>query len=213
MSHTLLCRCHCSYLIVPCGFSSTLCLVKIPRPEATQPPAGAEATQECRIYSQMHVLAFSTVSLLPPDFPVTQQLTMPLPRYGSGQQPLILPQSIQLPPGQSLSVGAPRRIPPPGSQPPVLNTSREVKVVPERGIVQPEPLPQNGCRKGTPPVSHTVKASVSNAKYFLLMCKLVRKTSFGVCRLRGSKEASCTASVLASGEEPDGATTVQDLDS
>ncbi|CAO2597975.1 Protein PRRC2B [Lemmus lemmus] len=53
------------------------------------------------------------------------QLTMPLPRYGSGQQPLILPQSIQLPPGQSLSVGAPRRIPPPGSQPPVLNTSRE----------------------------------------------------------------------------------------
>ncbi|XP_055456892.1 protein PRRC2B isoform X12 [Psammomys obesus] len=53
------------------------------------------------------------------------QLTMPLPRYGSGQQPLILPQSIQLPPGQSLSVGAPRRIPPPGSQPPILNTSRE----------------------------------------------------------------------------------------
>ncbi|XP_034350103.1 protein PRRC2B isoform X8 [Arvicanthis niloticus] len=53
------------------------------------------------------------------------QLTMPLPRYGSGQQPLILPQSVQLPPGQSLSVGAPRRIPPPGSQPPVLNTSRE----------------------------------------------------------------------------------------
>nr|XP_048288021.1 protein PRRC2B isoform X9 [Myodes glareolus] len=53
------------------------------------------------------------------------QLTMSLPRYGSGQQPLILPQSLQLPPGQSLSVGAPRRIPPPGSQPPVLNTSRE----------------------------------------------------------------------------------------
>lgn len=53
------------------------------------------------------------------------QLTMPLPRYGSGQQPLILPQSIQLPAGQSLSVGGPRRIPPPGSQPPVLNTSRE----------------------------------------------------------------------------------------
>ncbi|XP_040819592.1 protein PRRC2B isoform X3 [Ochotona curzoniae] len=53
------------------------------------------------------------------------QLTMPLPRYGSGQQPLILPQPIQLPPGQSLSAGAPRRVPPPGSQPPVLNTSRE----------------------------------------------------------------------------------------
>ncbi|XP_035579660.1 protein PRRC2B isoform X8 [Zalophus californianus] len=50
---------------------------------------------------------------------------LPLPRYGSGQQPLILPQSIQLPQGQSLSVGAPRRILPPGSQPSVLNTSRE----------------------------------------------------------------------------------------
>ncbi|XP_063100134.1 protein PRRC2B isoform X3 [Cavia porcellus] len=59
------------------------------------------------------------------DSQLPQQLTMPLPRYGSGQQPLILPQSIQLPAGQSLSVGAPRRIPPPGSQPPVLNTSRE----------------------------------------------------------------------------------------
>lgn len=51
---------------------------------------------------------------------------LPLPRYGSGQQPLLLPQSIQLPQGQSLSVGAPRRILPPGSQPSVLNTSREV---------------------------------------------------------------------------------------
>lgn len=67
--------------------------------------------------------------------PVIQQLTMPmpgsqlpLPRYGSGQQPLILPQSIQLPQGQSLSVGAPRRILPPGSQPSVLNTSREVRM-------------------------------------------------------------------------------------
>ncbi|XP_010625683.1 protein PRRC2B isoform X6 [Fukomys damarensis] len=59
------------------------------------------------------------------DSQLPQQLTMPLPRYGSGQQPLILPQSIQLPAGQSLSVGGPRRIPPPGSQPPVLNTSRE----------------------------------------------------------------------------------------
>ena len=69
--------------------------------------------------------------------PVVQQLTMPLPgsqlplpRYGSGQQPLLLPQSIQLPQGQSLSVGAPRRMLPPGSQPSVLNTSREVRVTP-----------------------------------------------------------------------------------
>ena len=62
--------------------------------------------------------------------PLVQQLTMPLPgsqlplpRYGSGQQPLLLPQSIQLPQAQSLSVGAPRRILAPGSQPSVLNTS------------------------------------------------------------------------------------------
>ncbi|KAG8509475.1 Protein PRRC2B [Galemys pyrenaicus] len=69
------------------------------------------------------------------DSQLPQQLTMPLPgsqlplpRYGSGQQPLILPQSIQLPQGQSLPVGAPRRILPPGSQPSVLNTSREMEM-------------------------------------------------------------------------------------
>ncbi|XP_042334573.1 protein PRRC2B isoform X2 [Sceloporus undulatus] len=50
---------------------------------------------------------------------------LPMPRYGSSQQPLILPQSIQLPQGQSLSVGAPRRILSPGSQPSVLATNRE----------------------------------------------------------------------------------------
>lgn len=54
---------------------------------------------------------------------------LPLPRYGSGQQPLILPQSIQLPQGQNLPVGAPRRILPPGSQPSVLATSREVRAL------------------------------------------------------------------------------------
>lgn len=52
---------------------------------------------------------------------------LPMPRYGSGQQPLILPQSIQLPQGQNLSVGAPRRILSPGSQQSVLPTSREVR--------------------------------------------------------------------------------------
>eukprot|EP00069_Balaena_mysticetus_P006639 bmy_05360T0 len=69
------------------------------------------------------------------DSQLPQQLTMPLPgsqlplpRYGSGQQPLLLPQSIQLPQGQSLSVGAPRRMLPPGSQPSVLNTSREMEM-------------------------------------------------------------------------------------
>ncbi|XP_034048241.1 protein PRRC2B isoform X3 [Thalassophryne amazonica] len=57
------------------------------------------------------------------------QVTMPLPgsqlRYGSAQQHLILPQSIQLQQGQNLSVGAPRRMLPPGSQPPVLTSTRE----------------------------------------------------------------------------------------
>uniref|UniRef100_A0A8C0ABE1 Proline rich coiled-coil 2B n=1 Tax=Bos mutus grunniens TaxID=30521 RepID=A0A8C0ABE1_BOSMU len=62
------------------------------------------------------------------------QLTMPLPRYGSGQQPLLLPQSIQLPQAQSLSVGAPRRILAPGSQPSVLNTSRESSQMEMKGF-------------------------------------------------------------------------------
>uniref|UniRef100_H3DN14 Proline rich coiled-coil 2B n=1 Tax=Tetraodon nigroviridis TaxID=99883 RepID=H3DN14_TETNG len=57
------------------------------------------------------------------------QVTMPLPgsqlRYGSAQQHLILPQSIQLQQGQNLSVGAPRRMLPPGSQPTVMSGSRE----------------------------------------------------------------------------------------
>lgn len=55
---------------------------------------------------------------------------MPLPgsqlRYGSAQQHLILPQSIQLQQGQNLSVGAPRRMLPPGSQPAVMSGNREV---------------------------------------------------------------------------------------
>lgn len=58
------------------------------------------------------------------------QVTMPLPgsqlRYGSAQQHLILPQSIQLQQGQNLSVGAPRRMLPPGSQAAVMGGSREV---------------------------------------------------------------------------------------
>ncbi|XP_054582703.1 protein PRRC2B isoform X1 [Eptesicus fuscus] len=75
------------------------------------------------------------------DSQLPQQLTMPLPgsqlplpRYGSGQQPLLLPQSIQLPQGQSLSVGAPRRILPPGSQPSVLSTSRESSQMEMKGF-------------------------------------------------------------------------------
>lgn len=62
----------------------------------------------------------------------SHQVTMPLPgsqlRYGSAQQHLILPQSIQLQQGQNLSVGAPRRMLPPGSQPTVMSGTREVGV-------------------------------------------------------------------------------------
>uniref|UniRef100_A0A673K0L9 BAT2 N-terminal domain-containing protein n=1 Tax=Sinocyclocheilus rhinocerous TaxID=307959 RepID=A0A673K0L9_9TELE len=58
------------------------------------------------------------------------QVTMPMPgsqlRYGSAQQHLILPQSIQLQQNQNLSVGAPRRMMPPGSQPTVMSGSREM---------------------------------------------------------------------------------------
>ncbi|KAM5328527.1 protein PRRC2B isoform 3-T3 [Glossophaga mutica] len=75
------------------------------------------------------------------DSQLPQQLTMPLPgsqlplpRYGSGQQPLILPPSIQLPQGQGLSVGGPRRLLPPGSQPSVLNTSRESSQMEMKGF-------------------------------------------------------------------------------
>lgn len=61
---------------------------------------------------------------------IFHQVTMPLPgsqlRYGSAQQHLILPQSIQLQQGQNLSVGAPRRMLPPGSQAAVMTGSREV---------------------------------------------------------------------------------------
>ncbi|XP_028273198.1 protein PRRC2B isoform X5 [Parambassis ranga] len=60
------------------------------------------------------------------------QVTMPLPgsqlRYGSAQQHLILPQSIQLQQGQNLSVGAPRRMLPPGSQAAVLAGNREMEM-------------------------------------------------------------------------------------
>ncbi|XP_015222707.2 protein PRRC2B isoform X3 [Lepisosteus oculatus] len=65
------------------------------------------------------------------------QVTMPLPgsplRYGS-QQHLILPQSIQLQQGQNLPVGAPRRVLPPGSQPPVMTGSRETSQMEMKGF-------------------------------------------------------------------------------
>ncbi|XP_037120913.1 protein PRRC2B isoform X1 [Syngnathus acus] len=67
----------------------------------------------------------------------SHQVTMPLPgsqvRYGSAQQHLILPQSIQLQQGQNLSVGGPRRMMPPGSQP-VMSASRESSQMEMKGF-------------------------------------------------------------------------------
>ncbi|KAM8934473.1 protein PRRC2B isoform 2-T2 [Pelodytes ibericus] len=62
------------------------------------------------------------------------QLTMPMsgaqlqmPRYGSGQQAMLLPQSIQLSQGQNLPVGAPRRMQP-------LNANRESSPMEMKGF-------------------------------------------------------------------------------
>ncbi|KAM6400028.1 protein PRRC2B isoform 6-T6 [Rhynochetos jubatus] len=81
---------------------------------------------------------------------------LPLPRYGSGQQPLILPQSIQLPQGQNLPVGAPRRILPPGSQPSVLATSRESSQMEMKGFHFPDGK-QNMSSGGSVPSPHTYR--------------------------------------------------------
>ncbi|KFO82481.1 Protein PRRC2B [Cuculus canorus] len=87
------------------------------------------------------------------------QLTqLPLPRYGSGQQPLILPQSIQLPQGQNLPVGAPRRILPPGSQPSVLAPSRESSQMEMKGFHFSDGK-QNMSSGGSIPSPHTYRPS------------------------------------------------------
>ncbi|KFP60967.1 Protein PRRC2B [Cariama cristata] len=87
------------------------------------------------------------------------QLTqLPLPRYGSGQQPLILPQSIQLPQGQNLPVGAPRRILPPGSQPSVLATSRESSQMEMKGFHFSDGK-QSMSSGGSVPSPHTYRPS------------------------------------------------------
>ncbi|XP_059514336.1 protein PRRC2B isoform X2 [Myotis daubentonii] len=111
-------------------------LVKPPSGSPYQPMSGSQALVYEGQLSQAAGLGAS--QMLDSQLP---QLTMPLPgsqlplpRYGSGQQPLLLPQSIQLPQGQSLSVGAPRRILPPGSQPSVLNTSRESSQMEMKGF-------------------------------------------------------------------------------
>ncbi|KFQ99331.1 Protein PRRC2B [Opisthocomus hoazin] len=87
------------------------------------------------------------------------QLTqLPLPRYGSGQQPLILPQSIQLPQGQNLPVGAPRRILPPGSQPSVLGASRESSQMEMKGFHFSDGK-QSLSSGGSVPSPHTYRPS------------------------------------------------------
>ncbi|XP_044295826.1 protein PRRC2B isoform X2 [Varanus komodoensis] len=83
---------------------------------------------------------------------------LPMPRYGSGQQPLLLPQSIQLPQGQNLSVGAPRRILSPGSQPSVLATSRESSHMEMKGFHFAD-AKQNIPTGGTIPSAHTYRPS------------------------------------------------------
>uniref|UniRef100_A0A8C8EVU1 BAT2 N-terminal domain-containing protein n=1 Tax=Oncorhynchus tshawytscha TaxID=74940 RepID=A0A8C8EVU1_ONCTS len=81
------------------------------------------------------------------------QVTMPLPgsqlRYGSAQQHLILPQSIQLQQGQNLSVGAARRMLPPGSQPPVMTGSREVSSTDPPTNGKPICFPLSSIRPGS----------------------------------------------------------------
>ncbi|XP_069841878.1 protein PRRC2B isoform X2 [Dendropsophus ebraccatus] len=69
------------------------------------------------------------------DSPLTQ-LTMPMagsqlgmPRYSSGQQPMLLPQSIQIQQGQNMPVGAPRRM-----QPSVLTASRDSSQMEMKGF-------------------------------------------------------------------------------
>ncbi|KFW77237.1 Protein PRRC2B [Manacus vitellinus] len=87
------------------------------------------------------------------------QLTqLPLPRYGSGQQPLLLPQSIQLPQGQNLPVGAPRRILPPGSQPSVLAASRESSQMEMKGFHFSDGK-QSMSSGGSVPSPHTYRPS------------------------------------------------------
>ncbi|XP_039718827.1 protein PRRC2B isoform X4 [Pteropus medius] len=110
------------------------------KPQAGSPYQPLSGNQALVYESQLSQAASLGASQML-DSQLPQQLTMPLPgsqlplpRYGSGQQPLILSQSLQLPQGQSLSVGAPRRILPPGSQPSVLHTSRESSQIEMKGF-------------------------------------------------------------------------------
>ncbi|XP_060539892.1 protein PRRC2B isoform X4 [Pantherophis guttatus] len=94
-----------------------------------------------------------------------QQLTMSIPgsqlpmaRYGSGQQPLLLSQSMHLPQAQNLPVGAPRRILSPNSQPSALVTNREPSHMEIKGFSFTD-TKQNIVPGGPIPSSHTYRPS------------------------------------------------------
>ncbi|XP_058015628.1 protein PRRC2B isoform X5 [Ahaetulla prasina] len=94
-----------------------------------------------------------------------QQLTMSIPgsqlpmaRYGSGQQPLLLSQSMHLPQAQNLPVGAPRRILSPNSQPSALVTNREPSHMEIKGFSFAD-TKQNIVPGGPIPSSHTYRPS------------------------------------------------------
>ncbi|XP_006834950.1 PREDICTED: protein PRRC2B [Chrysochloris asiatica] len=134
---------------------------------------------------------------------------LPLPRYGSGQQPLILPQSIQLPQGPSLSVGAPRRVLPPGSQPSVLNTSRESSQMEMKGfhfadskqnvpaggsVPSPQPYrPSSASPSGKPSGSAVNMGSVQGHYVQQAKQRVDEKPSLGSVKLQ---EASSAASQM-----------------
>ncbi|XP_067328067.1 protein PRRC2B isoform X2 [Anolis sagrei] len=98
-------------------------MVKTPSGSPYQPVSGSQAlVYDGGALGQASQMMDSQLTQLTLPMPGSQ---LPMPRYGSGQQPLLLPQSIQLPQGQGLSVGAPRRILSPGSQPSILAGGRE----------------------------------------------------------------------------------------
>ncbi|XP_026568238.1 protein PRRC2B isoform X2 [Pseudonaja textilis] len=94
-----------------------------------------------------------------------QQLTMSIPgsqlpmaRYGSGQQPLLLSQSMHLSQAQNLPVGAPRRILSPNSQASALVANRESSHMEIKGFSFAD-TKQNIISGGPIPSSHTYRPS------------------------------------------------------
>lgn len=102
--------------------------------QAASPYQPLSGSQQLVYESQLNQAAGMGASQMM-DSPLTQ-LTMPMagsqlgmPRYSSGQQPMLLPQSIQIPQGQNMPVGAPRRM-----QPSVLTASRESSQMEMKGF-------------------------------------------------------------------------------